>query len=885
MIEKKSIKLALTILFSVILFIIFFAFFINFFANYFWFESLKFENRFLKEITIKILLFLISFLIFFVIALLNHLVIKNNILKFPRRITIEEVFSREVNILIFFIFFLFALIFGINFANKWLAILSFLNYSEFKLTDPIFYKDISFYIFKMPIYLFIKSNFIWLIIFNLLYAIILYLVFGLISINLKVIFIPKRIRIHLGFLLFFLLIIYAYSFYLKKFTILWNQHSIVKGANYADVNCKILSYKIMFFTAIIFAFSFLYWALSDKIKHLFIVFTIYLIILLVFNYIYPFIIQKLIVEPNEIEKEKEFINYTIEWTRIAYNLDRVKVKEFRVKNDLTKYDLKKSKEIIDNIPIWDWKPLNQTFKQLQEMRLYYNFSDIGIDRYYINNQLKQVMVAAREITYINLPKEARTWINKHLKYTHGYGIVMSYASSILSDGLPEFIVKDIPPVTLGSLKIERPEIYFGTFMRDYVIVNTKIKEFDYPAGGKNVYTFYKGDGGIKINSFFKKFIFSFYLGNIKILLSDFITNSSRVILNRNIIEIVKKIAPFFVYDNKPYIIIANGKLYWIIDGYTKSKNFPYSEKYDKDTNYIRNSIKVIIDAYTGKVTFVLIDKEEPIIKTYRKIFPEIFKDIEEIDEEIIKHFKYPQDIFLIQAEIYSAYHMDNVDVFYNKEDLWELPLQVYDENEVMMTGYYILNNIEGELEFFYTVPFTPVGKQNMIALMMVRCDYKNYGEFIIYKFPKKFLTYGPMQIEARIDQSSEISKLITLWSQKGSKVIRGDLIVVPIKNSLIYIEPLYLQAERQELPELKRVIVAYKDRIVIAPTLQEALLNAIENKKSLYSSDFSFFIDEALYILNKSLDSIKKGETKKVEIELNKLKDLIINSIGKISKE
>ncbi len=862
-------------------------FLIKFLVDYIWFDSLGFLSRYLKVLFTKIKIFFIFGGSFFLIALINNLITRTNVTSKARKIYIGKIYTKEIIKFMVLILIAFAIIFGLIATNWWEDFLKFYNFEKFNITDPIFNRDISFYVFQLPIYNFLKIWTRWVLIFLLFWALIIYIISNSISISSKTLFIPKYIRVHLGFILFLLFLNYGVGFLLKKYELLWNQHSIVKGASYTDVYAHIFAYNVMFFFSILMAITFIYWIFSQSFKTIISGIILFFILLLSLNYIYPFFLQKFVVAPNEIEKEKKFIQYTIKYTRLAYDIEKVKERYFEVKNDLTPEILKSEKEVIKNIRLWDWRPLKMTFKQLQEIRPYYIFSDVDIDRYYINGELRQVMLAAREITHSNLPKEARNWINRYLKYTHGYGIVMIPVSAVNQEGLPEFYIKDIPPVFVPGLEITRPEVYYGETVRDYVIANTKTSEFDYPSGDGNVYTFYKGDGGIKLDSEWKKLLFSIYLGSIKILFTDFITPSSRVMIRRNIIERVKYVAPFLVIDNDPYIVLIKGKLYWIVDAYTFTDKFPYSEKFNDELNYIRNSIKIIIDVYTGKMKLYIINSDDPIANTYRNIFPELFSNLSELDEEFKKHFRYPSDIFMIQADIYRTYHMRAPEVFYNKEDLWNFPTEVYDENEVLMSSYYIINKIEenGKPEFLNIIPFTPSKKNNMIAWLAARCDGDKYGELVVFKFPKRHLIYGPMQIEARIDQHPEISRLISLWGQKGSRVIRGNLLVIPIKNSILYVEPLFLQAEKQELPEIKRIIVAYNDNIAIASSLEEALISALEGgtAKSVEISDefdtikFSIkeLINKALNYYDEGMKSLKQGKWTEYGEMMKKLKEIL----------
>ncbi|MGB6369631.1 MAG: UPF0182 family protein, partial [Atribacterota bacterium] len=543
--------------------------------------------------------------------------------------------------------------------------------------------------------------------------------------------------------------------------------------------------------------------------------------------IYPEIMQRAIVLPNESRKERPYILNNIEATRTAYGLDKIREEEFPVKEEISFEDIEKNDETIRNIRLWDWRPIKQTLKQIQAIRLYYDFNSVDMDRYYFNGNYQQVMVSPRELDKDKIPEQARTWVNEVLTYTHGYGVVVNPVNKISGEGLPELLIKDIPPVSSVNLDITRPEIYYGEITKGYVIVKTKAKEFDYPKGDENVYSTYAGNGGMPVSSLWRRILFSIKFSNMQILLTTNFTPESRIMINRNIQERVNKVAPFLGYDKDPYIVISKeGKLFWIQDAYTISSNYPYSTPIAGGYfNYIRNSVKVVIDAYNGTMDFYIIDQKDPVAEVYKNIFPQLFKNFDQMPEDLKQHIRYPKDLFQVQAELYSTYHMMDPDVFYNKEDYWTIPNEIYAENEIKMEPYYIITKLPGHEreEFILMTPFTPSTKNNMIAWLAAKNDQPDYGNLIVYKFPKEKLIFGPMQIEARIDQNSEISQQLTLWGQKGSTVIRGNLLVIPIEESIIYVEPLYLRAEMGEIPELKRVIVSNGSDVVIGQNLEEAL--------------------------------------------------------------
>ena len=538
-----------------------------------------------------------------------------------------------------------------------------------------------------------------------------------------------------------------------------------------------------------------------------------------------FAVQNLLVSPDEINKESKYLERNISYTRHAYGLDNIKVEEFPAEQNLNRQAIRDNSQTITNIRINDYEPVQDFYNQTQSIRQYYDFNDVDIDRYNIDGEQTQTYLAAREI---NESKISSTWINRHLKYTHGYGAAVSRVDAVTASGQPDIIVKNIPPESEAKdTDITRPEIYFGELTNDYVIVNTDEQEFDYPNGNENSYSTYKGKAGIKLN-LLNRILFSVREGSMKLLVSSNVNSDSRIIINRNIKDRVEKLMPYLSYEKDPYMTVVNGKLYWIVDAYTTSSYYPYSEPYSGEvgsTNYIRNSVKVVVDAYNGDTTFYVVDRDDPVARTYQKIYPTLFKDVKEMPEGIRKHIRYPNSLLKIQAGVYTKYHMDQVKVFYQDEDLWDIAHQIYGTEEKEMDPSYFIFELpdEKKAEFINMIPFTPKSKQNMTAIMMARNDGNRYGQLLVYKFPKNKTVYGPMQIEAQIDQNTEISKEFSLWNSSGSKYRRGDLFVIPINNSIMYVEPVYLEASNQAIPEMKRVIVAYGDKIAYESTLEDAL--------------------------------------------------------------
>ena len=573
----------------------------------------------------------------------------------------------------------------------------------------------------------------------------------------------------------------------------------------------------------------------------------------------------------------------------------------------------------------------QTYRQIQSIRLYYDFNNVDVDRYLIDNRYRQVMLAARELVVNQLPPQAKTWVNRHLIYTHGYGLAMSPVNEVTREGLPQLMIKDLPPTVDINLAIDRPGIYYGEKTDEYVLIKTSAQEFDFPKGDKNVYTNYNGKGGVLINSFMRRLLFAIEFQDPQILFTTYLGPESRIMFNRRINKRVKAIAPFLAYDTDPYMVVSNGRLFWIQDAYTISNMYPYSKRSKNPfrkmgLNYIRNSVKVVIDAYDGDVAYYMIDDKDPILKTYSKVYPDLFRSFDEMPADLKKHIRYPNDLFEIQVQTYARYHMQDIQVFYNQEDLWEPPDEMYGDNRQMMKPYYIIIKLpeEDKEEFLLMLPYTPAKKDNMIAWLAARSDLPHYGNLLVYKLSKDKLVYGPMQIEARVDQQTEISRELSLWDQRGSRVIRGNLLAIPVSDSFIYVEPIYLEAKQEgrqtvqaaspqsggapqkqqtarpgrkgitttaALPELKRVIVAIGSRVAMEKTLDQALSRALSGRVA-YRKDESPISPGtertsdlgvmALKHYNQAKDYLREGDWAGYGRELKKLEN-ILTQISKTS--
>jgi len=809
-------------------------------TDWFWFDALGYARVFLTIIASDIAIRVIVGAGFFIFLFLNLLFTRRVILEREPVFVEDNVISINVNQWRNLInartlgwFFLMvsvamAYLFGLAVAGDWVIWQQFVHATPYGASDPVFGKDIGFYLFQLPFYVFLYNVLFWGTVLTTLLAGLVYAIAspfrGIVSVLTH-----PRARLHISGLLALILIVKAFGYKLQQYTLLYSPTGVVYGPGYTDIHAHLLAYKVLLVLAVLTALVLL---VNIRLQRVSLV--IYSVVGLigasfVLNVIYPAAVQKFVVEPNEFNREKPYIERNIALTREAYGLDNIETKDFPAGKVLTGEDIEEAGDTIRNVRLWDWEPLKSTYSQLQEIRLYYEFKDIDVDRYFIDGQYRQVMLAARELNQDQLSGQAQTWINKRLKYTHGYGVAVSPVNEVVADGLPNFFVKDIPPVTATpDLQIARPEIYFGEDTEEYVIVNTKTDEFDYPKGDENVYCQYQGDGGVKVGSIFKRALFALALGDYKLLLASDVTGDSRIMYYRTIQERVPKIAPFLEYDSDPYLVIDEGKLFWMWDAYTTSDMFPYSQPFNGRVNYIRNSVKIVVDAYNGDVAFYIADGNDPVIKTWAKIFPGTFKPLDEMPAGLKAHIRYPEDMFTIQTDMYAVYHMQDPQVFYNKEDKWNPATEFVEGKEQRMAPYYTIISLPGakKPEFIMINAFTPQNKKNLIAWMAARADGDNYGKILVYEMPKQSLVYGPMQVEARINQDTLISQQLTLWDQKGSQVIRGNLLIIPIKDGILYVQPIYLQAQQSKMPELQRVIVAHNNRVVMEPTLKQAL-NAV----------------------------------------------------------
>jgi uncharacterized membrane protein (UPF0182 family) len=805
------------------------------FTDYFWFQEVKLTGVFTTILWYKIGLGVVGGLAFALLLYLNVwlaarpksgdvLMELEDPLGLPSRLVIEPLFRRFLlpGVLIL------GILAGMHAAGQWETALRFLNAQSFNAQDPLFGRDIGFYVFRLPLF---ETLYGWALVvlgITFLLTVATYVLHRGIQITPRGPVLAQYARAHLLTLGALILIVKAGGYYVDTYRLLLSPTGIVFGAGYSDIAVNLPALRILAVLALACAALCIWQIGRQGIRPVLIAVGVLVAANVLGLGVVPTVVQRFRVVPNEIVAERPYIEQNIKHTRLAYGLDRIKEEEFPAEDTLTVADLRKNDATIKNIRLWDHRPLLVTYAQLQEIRTYYRFVDVDNDRYMVDGQLRQLMLSARELSYKNLP--SRIWINERLTYTHGYGVVLGPVNRITPEGLPEFWIKDIPPASSGSIKVTRPEIYYGEIANDvggdYVFVKTRAQELDYPAGDKNVYTTYGGTGGVPIQSVFRKLLFALRFGDIKILLSNDIIGESRVMYHRQIEERVRKAAPFIQFDRDPYLVIRqDGSLAWIIDGYTTSNRFPYSEPVRGLGNYIRNSVKAVVDAYHGTLAFYISEPEDPVIKAYAQAFPGLFQPLSAMPADLRPHVRYPQGLFAIQARMFATYHMQDPQVFYNKEDLWSIPKRMVDGQEREIESYYTIMRLPGEKaeEFILLFPFNPSKKDNMIAWMAARSDGPHYGKLISYNFPKQKLIYGPRQIDARIDQDAFISQQLSLWSQRGSQVIRGSMLAIPIEQSLLYVQPLYLAAEKGSLPELKRVLVSMGNQIAMEESLEASL--------------------------------------------------------------
>ena len=715
--------------------------------------------------------------------------------------------------------------------TRWNMLLQFRNAVPFGNADPLFHKDIGFYVFTLP---FLKYIYGWLM-FTLFAS--LAGVIGFHYMNRAIEFfanVPRfapGVKSHLSILLALMLAAKAWGYRLQAYELLFTPGRLFTGAGYTDVHAKLPALTILSVAAVVAALVVLIGARKSGIRFAVAAVVGLTAISIAVGGIFPPIIQQLTVKANEPTKEKKYITWAIRATNDAYGLSATERRTFPAESELTQADVAKNQAILQNVRIWNYTPVQHVYTQLQEIQQYYSFTDVDIDRYMINGKPRQVMLSGREMSQESLPITAQTWVNKHLQYTHGYGLCMSPVNVVTEEGLPQFFIRDIPPITTPDLEVRVPQIYFGDLTNTYILVKTTEREFDYPSGDENKFSTYKADAGVPMGNYFTRLLWSARLGDPYILLNKNVTPQTRLLYRRNIRERMARVLPFLSLDNDPYLVLAGGKMYWMQDAYTTTDRYPYSAKSDVGLNYIRNSVKITVDAYTGEVNAYVFDPLDPIIQTYRKAFPGMLKPMSAMPDQLLAHIRYPEDLFRVQVQTLLLYHMRDPFVFYNKGDVWAVPAvePQPDQPPVDMEPYYIITKLPGakKEEFILMFPFRRESKQNMVAWMCARCDPDDYGKLLLYEFPKGELIYGPSQIAGRANQNGEISREVTLWSSAGSNITWGNLLVIPIEKSLLYIRPLYLESTATKIPEFRRVVVALGEELAWAPTFEDALSQVI----------------------------------------------------------
>ena len=828
--HRKRTRRVLLILAGVLTLFILLSISKGFYSEWLWFSSLDYGSVYTTILKTKVLIFF-SAAIVFGLLFFGNLVLATRLAPRTETPWPWDIVSRLRKLSKWSIIAgtaLLSLIFGLVAHGNWQVVLRFFNGQPFGVTDPVFHNEVGFYVFSLPFWHFLRGWLLGALIITILGSVGVYLV----SYKVRGLRFDsaRPVLAHVGGLFIAILGLFAWGYRLGIWELVFSGRGVVFGATYADMHAKLPAQWILLGVVLVLIGIILISLLRRKPRWPLYGIGAWIAAAIIVGLIFPSAVQRFQVQPNELAKEGPYIEYNIQFTREAFALDQVEEQSFPAEKSPSPEDMAQNEATISNVRLWDHRPLKDTYNHIQSIRLYYDFYDVDVDRYTIDGNYRQVMLSARELSVEKLAGQAQTWVNQRLQFTHGYGAVLSPVNEISVEGLPVLLVKDIPPV--GDINIEQPQIYFGEKTNDYVIVNTKTEEFDYPMGEENVYGYYQGEGGVGVGSSIRRLVYAWQFGDFNILISGELTPESRVLYHRNIQERVNHVAPFLKLDSDPYLVVVDGRLFWIQDAYTTTDRYPYSEPLVGGLNYIRNAVKIVIDAYNGSMTFYITDPEDALIQTYQAIFPELFVPAEQMPQSLRVHWRYPEDMFNIQASVYQSYHMRDPRVFYNKEDLWAVPNEFYADKEQPMEPYYIIMRLpdEEKEEFLLMLPFTPANKNNTIGWLAARCDGENYGKLLAYHFPKERLVYGPSQIENRIQQDTVITEQLALWGRGGSRVIRGNLLMIPLGKSNLYVEPVFLQAQGGGLPELKRVIVAAGESIAMELTLESSIA-------SIFSTD------------------------------------------------
>lgn len=896
---------------SVVVLVVLFAFFsqiVNVIINIKWFSEVGYLSVYLTKLTATLKLMIPIFILCFVSIWFYIKSIKKNIIKWQNVIEINQINEKRQKKIVLSINIIASLLISFIFASTyWYKILQFTNSTNFNTEDPIFNMDISFFIFKLPLIESLYSIIMSLLVLFVFITVVTY--FMLVAkdritygrqtlgdiknvINFKS-GITKFAGKQLAILAAILLICISLGYALKAWNLVYSPRGLAFGASYTDTNVTLKFYIAIIILSLLSSIVIFVSILRSKVRPIIISLSL-IFVLIISEGIVAGAWQRFIVKPNEKRLESPFIQYNMDYTKKAFSIDDIEEQMYPLSNNLTKETIERNKDTVNNINVNSVTPALEFYNQVESKKNYYGFNDIDIDRYMINGKYTQVFVAPREIFYDKLQDKANTWQNKHLTYTHGYGIVMSKVNSVTPEGKPDFLIKDMPLSNKSDIKVNDPRIYFGEKTNEYALVNTKIHEMDYPKeSGEDAIKNYDGDAGINM-TFFNRLLFAINQNDIKFVLSGDITSDSKILIRRNIMERAKLVAPFLEYDSDPYIVINDGKLYWMLDAYTVSNRYPYSEPIN-DINYIRNSVKVIIDALDGTMDFYLIDKNDPIALSYSKVFPSLFKDIDKIPEGFKEHLRYPEDMFLMQCKVMEKYHVSDVNSFYSGQNVWDISKnqkQVEGQDAVNEASY-VTMKLPGEdkEEIILLEYFNQNQRENMAALIGARMDKENYGKLVLYKFPvtESETVNSPILFKQKINQDTTISKEISLWDAKGSQVQFGDTMIIPIENSLLYVEPLYLRAQGEKsIPEMKRVIVSYGDKIVLAQNIDEALkqlFNYVDNTNTSSEGNNNVIevpneIKDAKDLYNKAIEAQKSGDWAKYGEYINEL-GKVLNKLSK----
>jgi uncharacterized protein len=802
--------------------------FAEFYTDWLWYVELGYEQVFLKSLSARAMTGLLTGAAVFGIFWLNLRLALRALRRRefaiatpegPRMIAVD---TGRIRSLVYIGAFLAAVLIGLYSASLWATWLYALNAVPFGRVDPVLGRDIGFYVFRLPLLELVQGLALTTVVLSMAGVAGAHLLTGNLALDaMQGVFASRLAKRQLSLLAAALLIVLAFGAWLRIPQLLMSQSGVVFGASYVDVHARMPAYRLLIAAALVGAGLAVYQSFAARFRPIVMAIGLYVLVALGGG-AYASIIQRFVVGPNEQVQETPYIVNNIKATREAFALDRVEERPLSGEARLSRDDLQRNAATIENVPLWNDQPLLDTFGQLQEIRTYYDFVSVDNDRYMINGKYRQIMLSARELNSRSLP--SRTWINEHLTFTHGYGLTLGPVNEVTPEGLPVLFIRDLPLVSTVDLKVTQPAIYYGELADEHVFVRTKTEEFDFPRGDDNVFATYQGNGGVPLGGLFRRLMFAIRFRSTDIFFSPNLTPESRVMLHRRIADRINRIAPFLTLDPDPYLAISAGRLVWIQDAYTTSNRYPYSSSTGQ-VNYIRNAVKITVDAYHGTTVFHLIDQNDPIAATIGRVFPGLFKPISEMPEDLRTRLRYPQAIFAMQAAMFATFHMTNPAVFYNREDQWEIPAFEVGGQSERMEPYYTIMRLPGGQgpEFIQMLPFTPRQKDNLAAWMVARSDGEHYGKLAIFQLPKQTVIFGPRQIAARISQDQVIAPQITLWNQQGSEVIQGTLLVIPIEESLIYIRPLYLRAAGGKIPALTRVIVAYQNQIVMEETLEEGL--------------------------------------------------------------